>query len=344
MRIKGLIILSVFLLLGCSNTIKYIPKFEDVSREESNIKKEVIADTNQEPNNQEATSFGFEFNEINNYTLITDRYTINVRQFTPYSGVRELYEVPAGMGGLVLSIPLNLFDILLFGAIPNDFLEKLFYNSSAGINPFINMESENRSEYENVSKSLTNTDKKEMKKVTPLTGKKIYICVNELPAGEILTDEFGKFKVDMFDILSKTQLSEEPRKIIIYSPLSGEEGKSKTDCGVSSKSNVTKYFKREKAFSMFDANKRLYYLNSINTDKPAEPKRIAEAVISLNKLGFEEWSTRVEDNIRTLYKDDKDLLDTFSDEIRKTLYSAPAPNVRSEETVKSVPASGESMR
>lgn len=310
------VVIIVF-LSGCANHIKYIQNVEDVQREESSTVSNVITDINGEVNKQEKLAFNYELDEIKKAILAKEKYNINIEQFTPYQGWRESYEFFIGVTGIPISIVLNILDIFpFFGAIPNDFLGEQFYMTFSGLNPFMNIESEKRSEFRETSRSLIKTEKEEVKKVTPLASKKLQICINETPSGEVTTDVLGKFGVDMFTILSKQKLSEEPRKIVIYQPQEKIDKGVKASCEVPGETSKTEYFKRNLAFSLYDANKYLYYLNGNGT---LDPSKAAESVLSLSNLGFEEWSTRIEDEIRKQYKSNQDFMSSFSTELKKRM-------------------------
>jgi hypothetical protein len=63
---------------------------------------------------------------------------------TPYNPLREIYEIPFGIVGLVASLVLNIADVCVLGMIPNSFIEPITDWSAAAANPFMNTENESR--------------------------------------------------------------------------------------------------------------------------------------------------------------------------------------------------------
>ncbi|OGL41670.1 MAG: hypothetical protein A3C43_09495 [Candidatus Schekmanbacteria bacterium RIFCSPHIGHO2_02_FULL_38_11] len=322
---KIIFVVIIFFLAGCANHIKYIENAEDVSREESSTAGNVISDINGEANNKEKLAYNLELDEIKKSIIAKEKHTVKLEEFTPYQGWRESYEFFLGIGGIPVAIVLNVLDIIpFFGAIPNDWLGEQFSMTMSGLNPFMNMESEKRSEFKEISRSFTKSEKEEVKKVTPLAKKKLQICLNEEMVSEATTDEMGKLKVDMFTILSKQRINEEPRKIVIYLPQEKIDKGVKASCEAPGETSRTEYFKRNLAFSLYDASKYLFYLNG---NSALDPSKAAESVLSLSTLGFEEWSMRVEDDIRKQYKGNPEFLAKFSLGLKKGMSRVEETNI-----------------
>lgn len=63
---------------------------------------------------------------------------------TPYSGWRELYEVPAGIGVFPAALVVNILDFASLGFIPNWMTDDMLDYSFAAMNPCLNVESDSR--------------------------------------------------------------------------------------------------------------------------------------------------------------------------------------------------------
>lgn len=134
-------------LTGCANhlpaeTVNAL----DIDRE--SLRQDRVIQTqgsNQGFLDQPAPIFNASAHESFQVTTYSINKTLDV--YTPYQPLRELYEFPGGIvmtaGGIVLSIA----DVLpFFGMLPDAITKDLLANGVAGINPFMNIESQARSE------------------------------------------------------------------------------------------------------------------------------------------------------------------------------------------------------
>lgn len=66
-------------------------------------------------------------------------------RYTPYQAWRELYEVPLGAVNLLVGLGVNLLDLLSLGSLPKDMTQGWIETGLAGLNPFMNISSSERS-------------------------------------------------------------------------------------------------------------------------------------------------------------------------------------------------------
>ena len=76
-----------------------------------------------------------------------------ISRYTPYSFWREFYEFPMGVCLLPVSLVSHLMNVFTFGIFPYSWASAVTCTSAAGMNPFINIESESRS-FEEVDKRV----------------------------------------------------------------------------------------------------------------------------------------------------------------------------------------------
>src|SRR5262245_58021880 len=84
--------------------------------------------------------------------LRVEKTVTRTEELTPYQGVRELYEVPAGLVSVPLSLALNAADLALLGSLPSGFVYGFTSWSFAALNPFLNAESRGRIESRELSR------------------------------------------------------------------------------------------------------------------------------------------------------------------------------------------------
>lgn len=73
---------------------------------------------------------------------VTRRYD----RYTPYQPWRELYEIPLGAVAVVAGIGANVLNVVLLGNVPESATRDWISYGFAGLNPFINVESNGRSQ------------------------------------------------------------------------------------------------------------------------------------------------------------------------------------------------------
>ncbi|TBU99910.1 hypothetical protein [Stutzerimonas kirkiae] len=73
---------------------------------------------------------------------VTRRYD----RYTPYQAWRELYEIPLGAVAVVAGVGANILNVLLLGSLPESVTRGWIDYGFAGLNPFMNVESNGRSQ------------------------------------------------------------------------------------------------------------------------------------------------------------------------------------------------------
>lgn len=144
------------------------------------------------------------FSVIDHESFQVTTYSVNktLDVYTPYQPLRELYEFPGGIimtaGGIILSIA----DVLpFFGMLPDVMTKDLLANGVAGVNPFMNIESQARSE-----KKVLGTPEREVidqkveKSESPLRQFNLTAALDaNITALE--TDERGLLSVDLLSLV-----------------------------------------------------------------------------------------------------------------------------------------------
>src|SRR5690606_36842399 len=66
--------------------------------------------------------------------------------YTPYQAWRELYEIPLGAVAVVAGVGANVLNVVMLGNLPESATRDWISYGFAGLNPFINVESNGRSQ------------------------------------------------------------------------------------------------------------------------------------------------------------------------------------------------------
>ena len=224
-----------------------------------------------------------------------------VEFYTPYQGTREIYEVPMGLILLPVAVVINLGDFLLLGLIPDRITDNTLDMSFAGMNPGLNIESNDRSE----NKILKTYEKvihvgKDIKRV-PARNTDITVSSGDSFSKVLKTDDKGSLVIDL---LSKDYLVNisELRELTITA------GKEKSE------DKKTLVLARELSFNIKKAKKSLLaYFQAKTPEKLAETIYYLEKELKFEKLGADlekrelagkdaEFKKAYEKKLETLFK------------------------------------------
>ena len=121
---------------------------------------------------------------------------------TPYQGLRELYEFPVGVAALPVAVVVNLTDFLLFGLVPNKFTDSLLDWSFSGMNPFLNIESEERTVRSVIKSDKKLLDEREEHLKKPLFNQEIIVASGDDDSMKITLDQNGKAEISLIRLSS----------------------------------------------------------------------------------------------------------------------------------------------
>jgi len=206
---------------------------------------------------------------------------------TPYQWWRELYEIPAGIGLLPVSIGSHLLFLCSFGMFPYDIPKSINELSFTGMNPMLNWESSTRTEETLVlmNKKMLSQGNENVKK--PVAQKNILVKAGDL-SKICKTDDFGGFTLNFLSLRSEEMFFPLSRKIVFS--LESEKNKE------------IKHYILTRDFLA----KLLRARSKMNT-YAAHPsgKLLFETVIYLEKTGFEQLAYSLEESELQKHKDDR---------------------------------------
>ena len=214
MKMKHLPLLAVFGIssLFFSSCANHLRDISTVSQEDDKKVLNVKYDLRLTPETVRDSSYHVEIEknesvEIKNYQVSTVKSIV-----TPYQGWRELYEVPAGIGLLPVSIGSHLLFIVSFGILPYDIPKSITNLSFTGMNPALNWENEERSEESLVSleRKMLSDVKENLK--TPLAHQAITVR-SDKQTRKYTTDDFGGFDLHFLALNSADTFFPSSRKV-----------------------------------------------------------------------------------------------------------------------------------
>lgn len=307
MRVAGSVLAAMaFCAFGCANHVRFL----DVQEERLDT---VRVDTEYEIEGGDARILSSEiqlaFFQIEHFEDRTEQTTIKFEEYTPYQPARELYEVPAGLVSVPLSIAFNALRVASLFYIPGDMVEGYTAWTYAALNPFMNVESSERVVRERIA--VTDVEKfSEHRRVrTSLVGAPVAARYDLGTPADLVTGEEGVVTFHLLDVVSAS-MGPRPRKL--YVALVKEGG-----AGVGHEYFIRRGLARQLGL----ARRPMLIVNGI----PDDPEALGEALYALDRLGFPEYSVRLEDEIVTRNQHDAEFVQAFRDALDALYASSPDP-------------------
>ncbi|MBA1247082.1 hypothetical protein [Pseudomonas luteola] len=229
------------------------------------------------------------------YEVTDFEVTRHYDRYTPYQPWRELYEVPLGAVTLVAGIGANILNVPLLGSLPESATHGLVVYGLDGLNPFMNVVSNGRSE-----QNLASIDEKQLDKRVEYTSLPWAERPVEVKAGkarhELLTDQNGFLRLNLLE-----------------DPFAGHDisGIGKLDITVidpedQTKAERTLTVSRSLRSKLLEAHELIY--DDLEED---DVTRWVHRVKRLSELGLEEESSELEQNLIELTHNDPELQNEF---------------------------------
>jgi hypothetical protein len=224
---------------------------------------------------------------------------ITVEESTPYSPLRELYEVPVGVVSLPFAILGEVADVLVFGLLPNEAVDGYASWTFASLNPALNAESDTRLERTEIARQVRERDSQRTVVRLPAADQAVVLRFPDEPEIVVMTDRGGHAIAHVLDV-ARTGIVEPPRKLelrVSETPL-----------------EHTFYLDRRLTLRIYQAEQWLQVL-----ERPdASATELADAVAAIDELGFTRFSLEAEDTIHTRHERNPQFLSLF----RRTLAEA----------------------
>ena len=125
---------------------------------------------------------------------VTRRYD----RYTPYQAWREIYEIPLGAVALVAGVGANIVNVVTFGSVPDNITHGWINYGLAGVNPFMNVESNGRAEQNLASIDEKQRDKRLEYSSLPWAERPVMVSSGK-ELNELLTDRHGVLRLNLLD-------------------------------------------------------------------------------------------------------------------------------------------------
>jgi hypothetical protein len=234
-------------------------------------------------------------------------------RYTPYQPWRKIYEIPLGAVAVVGGACANVVNVFAFGNLPDSMTKDWLSYGFAGLNPFMNMQSNGRAQQNLAGIDEVQRDKRMEYSSLPWSERPV-----EVKAGketfELTTDKNGVLRLNLLDSpfaeydlnhLGKLQIS-----------VSDSKGDVHTDSSLVLSSTL-----RGK---LLEAHSLIY--DDLEDD---EVSQWVHRVKRLSELGLEEEASELEQSLVELTRNDPELQTEFLKSLTKNagrLVADPGPN------------------
>lgn len=306
-RLKLASLVALLCLSGCANHVRYLDEQDVEVRSQLHERRLAIGGPEsvvRDPHVQ------VQLEQVDRYEDRTQRTTTRYEEFTPYQGVRELYEVPAGLVSLPLSLTVHVLRVALFLYIPQQPVNDYADFTLAALNPALNVENPRRIERREDEVVAADTSFEERVERTPLVNRWVSVRMDASEPFDRYTDRHGNLSIHLLDLL-RADSGMRPRKLTLA--VEGESGRVP---------GITHEFFIERDLGIRLGRARRWVLDP--REAPGTVASLSQAIYALDRLGFEEYSLVLEDEISSLYRTNPEFLVDFQAAIQH-LYEIDAP-------------------
>lgn len=196
LRLLGATTCGALFLAGCAN---HLPQR---SEHEERVERKLLSHSLQidvgQPEVLELPQRRVRVHEQKVFEVTPFEVTRHYDRYTPYQPWREIYEIPLGAVAIVGGIGANVLNVVALGRIPDTATKDWISYGVAGINPFMNVESNGRSQ-----QNLAGIDEKRQETRTDYSSLPWAERPVTIKAGtqthELLTDRNGVLRLNLLD-------------------------------------------------------------------------------------------------------------------------------------------------
>ncbi len=222
---------------------------------------------------------------------VTRRYD----RYTPYQPWREIYEIPLGAVAVVAGVGANVLNVALLGSLPDTATKDWISYGFAGLNPFMNVESNGRSEQNLASIDEEQRDKRIEYSSLPWSERPVMVTAGK-QTSELLTDRHGVLRLNLLDGPFADQDISRVGKLLL----------SVEDPQDGARAETTLIVSRDLRGKLKEAHALIY--EDLEDD---EVSQWVHRVKRLSELGLEEEASELEQSLIELTRNDPELQQEF---------------------------------
>jgi hypothetical protein len=195
-RLASTLLSGTLLLAGCANHLPQ--RSENEERIERKLLSHSLRIDPGTPPVLELPQRRVKVQEQKVFEVTPFEVTRHYDRYTPYQPWREIYEVPLGAVAILGGVAANLLNVVILGQLPDSVTTNWINYGVAGINPFMNVESNGRSQ-----QNLAKVDEKQQETRTEYSSLPWAERPIQVQAGKqthnLLTDRNGILRLNLLD-------------------------------------------------------------------------------------------------------------------------------------------------
>lgn len=191
----GAALCGTLLVSGCAN------QMSQRSEHEERVERKLLEHTLQidvgEPKVMELPQRRVRINEQKRFEVTEFEVTRRYDRYTPYQ-LREIYEIPLGAVAVVAGVGANVVNVFALGNLPDSVTHDWLSYGVAGLNPFMNVQSNGRAQQNLAGISEVQKDKREEFTSLPWSERLVEVKAGKL-SHELTTDRTGVLRLNLLD-------------------------------------------------------------------------------------------------------------------------------------------------
>lgn len=192
----GAALCGTLLLSGCAN------QMSQRSEHEERIERKLLEHSLQidvgEPKVLELPQRRVRIHEQKHFEVTEFEVTRRYDRYTPYQAWREIYEIPLGAVAVVAGVGANVANIFALGSLPDSVTKDWLSYGFAGLNPFMNTQSNGRAQQNLAGIEEVQKDKRQDFTSLPWSERPVEIKAGKM-THELTTDRNGVLRLNLLD-------------------------------------------------------------------------------------------------------------------------------------------------
>lgn len=295
----GAALCGALFLSGCANHLS------QRSEHEERVERKLLNHTLQidvgEPGVLELPQRRVRVQEQKTFEVTEFEVTRHYDRYTPYQPWRELYEVPLGAVAVVAGVGANALNVVMLGSLPETATKDWISYGFAGLNPFMNTQSNGRSQQNLASIDEQQQDKRMEYSSLPWAERPVLVEAGK-QTHELTTDRNGILRLNLLDGPFAEQDVSRVGKLL----LSTEDELDHT------RADATLLVSHTLRGKLLEAHALIF--DDLEDD---EVEQWVHRVKRLSELGLEEEASELEQSLIELTRNDPELQQDFLKSLMK---------------------------
>lgn len=299
LRFIGAALCGAVFLSGCANQLPQRSEHEErIERKLLDHSLQIDAGS---PSLLELPQRRIRVHEQKTFEVTAFEVTRKYDRYTPYQPWRELYEVPLGAVAVVAGIGANILNVVLLGSLPDTATKGWISYGFAGLNPFMNVQSNGRSQQNLASIDEQRQDARLEYSSLPWSERPVTVKAGN-QQHQLSTDRNGVLRINLLDSPFSEQDISRVSSLLIS--VEDPEGPVRADASLT--------VSRTLRGKLNEAHRLIY--DDLEGD---EIHQWVHRVKRLSELGLEEEASELEQSLIELTRNDPELQEAFLHSLTK---------------------------